>query len=119
MQQIINKGDFDDMLKLARVIIYISVNWSAQERISRNVLNTVMTELRINEFPIFKIDCSEQTNKYVEDWLVSQSPQNLYSNGYGEIIFVAYGKIIDYIKYPGELGIEKTKTKIEHWLNAS
>jgi len=38
-------------------------------------------------------------------------------NGYGETLLVNYGKVINHIKYPGELGIEKTKMKIKRWLH--
>jgi len=44
------------------------------------------------------------------------SLQDFYFNGYGETLLINYGQVVDYIRYPGQLGVEKTKLKIEHWL---
>ena len=119
IKQIVNKEDLDQMLKLAKTIIYISVNWSGQERMSRHVVNQVFDDLNVDEIPVFEIDCLGQENKYVKDWINSQSSsiQRSYLNGYGETLLVNYGKVINHIKYPGELGIEKTKMKIKRWLH--
>ena len=119
IKQIVNKEDLDQMLKLAKTIIYISVNWSGQERMSRHVVNQVFDDLNVDEIPVFEIDCLGKENKYVKDWINSQSSsiQRSYLNGYGETLLVNYGKVINHIKYPGELGIEKTKMKIKRWLH--
>jgi len=73
IKQIVNKEDLDQMLKLAKTIIYISVNWSGQERMSRHVVNQVFDDLNVDEIPVFEIDCLGQENKYVKDWINSQS----------------------------------------------
>src|SRR2546429_5204134 len=109
IKEIVDEKSFSEILKLPKAIIYISVNWSGQERLSRHVVYKIIDDLKDFEIPIFKIDCSDQQNKYVEYWLSMQSHSNLYSNGYGETLLVSNGKIGDYIKYPGELGIEKTR----------
>jgi hypothetical protein len=118
LKEIADEQSFNEMIKFPRTIIYISVNWSGYERISRYIINSVLNGFKAIEIPIFKIDCTEQEKRYVEVWLKNQSAsaQYYYSNGYGETLLVEHGQIVDVIRYPGELGIEKTRSKIEQWL---
>src|ERR1700712_4000561 len=64
--------DFLDVLKLDRAIIYMLVDWSGPERISRYTVYKVLNELDKKEIALFKINCSDQTKDYVVDWLIRQ-----------------------------------------------
>ena len=105
------------MLLMPKAIVYILVNWSGQERNSRSIVYNVLDTLKITDIPIFKIDCSEQDKRYVEDWLdsLAKDMKMFYSNGYGETLLLSHGSVIDFIKYPGNIGMEKTRMKIEDW----
>ncbi|MBL4898684.1 MAG: hypothetical protein JKX76_03435 [Colwellia sp.] len=67
--------------------------------------------------PIFKIDCSDQTKKDVDEWLIGQkeSKQYCYTDGLGETLLLDKGEIIDFIKNPGQLGFDQTQEKIKEW----
>jgi len=67
LRLIVNEQGFNEMLSLPRAIVYVSVNWSGQERVSRSIVYKALNDFKISEIPIFKIDCSEQEKKYVED----------------------------------------------------
>ncbi len=118
IRSITNKREFDEMLQIPKAIIYILANWSGQERNSRSVVYSVLNTLKITDVPIFKIDCSEQDNRYVEDWLdkLATDMKFFYSNGYGETLLVSHGIVIDFIKYPADLGVENTRLKIKGWI---
>ena len=118
LYQIIDESNFNEILKLPVAIIYITVDWSGQERISRSIIKEVLNKLDPKEIAIFEIDCSNQDKKYIGDWLTNQSKQlgHMYSNGYGETLLIKNGQVTDYIKYPGDLGIEETKVRIKQWL---
>jgi hypothetical protein len=118
IKEIVNEAELYEMLKVEKAIVWIWVNWSVYAYQSRSVIHQVLKRLELIEIPIFKIDCSEQENRYVEDWLATHSKgtEYLYSNGYGEMLLVENGRVVDYIKFPGALGIEKTKETIVGWL---
>ena len=113
---IISETDFNDVLKLPLVILYIFVDWSAQELFSRDIIFQVLNQIEANKIPIFMVDCSSQEQKYIEKWLLNQKNKVFSYGGFGETLLLKEGKIIDFIKYPADLGLSKTKEKLENWL---
>jgi hypothetical protein len=111
--------DLEDVLKLDKAIIYFLVDWSGPERLSRYAVYSVLNELKNEGTPVFKIDCSDQKKKYVEDWLTGQreSKRDFYYGGWGETILISKGQIIDVIANPSQVGLIKTKEKIKEWKN--
>jgi hypothetical protein len=109
--------EFMDTVTLDRSIIYLLVDWSGQERASRHVIYNALSDLNEDGVSVFQIDCADETNQYVLDWLIEQqnNKQGFRYGGYGETLLVERGEIIDYIKYPAELGLEKTKEKLTDW----
>ncbi len=109
--------DFLDAIKLDRAIIYLLVDWSGPERISRYYVYKALNDINKGGTPVFKIDCSDQTKKYVGAWLIGQKEnrKEFYYGGWGETLLISKGDILDFIKNPGQLGFEKTKEKIEEW----
>jgi hypothetical protein len=112
-----SQQEFLDTIMLDKSIIYLLVDWSGQERMSRAVVYKTLNDLNKDGTPVFQIDCSDQTKEYVVEWLTVQqdNKQDFYFGGYGETLLVAKGKLIDFIKYPGQLGLEKTKEKLTEW----
>lgn len=106
---------FLDLLKRKRVIVYILVNWSGPERISRYNVFRALSNIGNSGTPVFIIDCSDQNNKYVETWLSDQKRNGLYYGGFGETLLIDKGNLIDHIKNPGQLGQEQTKEKLIEW----
>lgn len=117
--EISSREEFEDLLKLDHAIIYILVDWSGSERISRYAVYKALYELDIKQIPLFKIDCSAQENRYVEDWLIQQreSLSHFYFGGNGETLFVVRGKILDFIGNPGLKESHSIKEKLEQWIN--
>ena len=111
--------EFNDVLALERAIIYFLVNWSGPERTSRIAVGLALKDLENDGTPVFQIDCSDQEKEYVVKWLIDQRKENLnfYYGGYGETVLITKGTIIDFIKFPGRLGVEKVKEKIAGWKN--
>ena len=101
--------DLQTLVKKDKVLVYIMVDWSGPERISRNVCFTAISNLKIRNGIIIEPD------KYpiFEQWY---RKQNFVPGGYGELLWVKNGNIIDYLKFPGNLGIESTKDKISSWI---
>lgn len=114
-----NQQEFQTMLQLDRAIVYISVDWSGPERISRYCVYKALSEIQHNMIPVFKIDCSEQDNRYIEEWLRDQKESNkyVYSGGCGETLLIERGHVIDMIRNPGQSGPEKTKEMLIGWHN--
>ncbi len=85
-----NQQDFLDVLKLDKAIIYLLVDWSGQERQSRKVVFQTLNELDKHGTPVFKINCSDQTKKYIVDWLIEQRQniKDFYYGGFGETLLL-------------------------------
>ncbi len=116
--EIFGREDFEDMLKLDHAIIYILVNWSGPERISRYAVYKALYELNRKQIPLYKINCSAQENSYVEEWLTKQKEayRNFYFGGYGEMLFVVRGKVLDFIGNPGKEKPDHITEKLNEWI---
>ena len=118
IKELVTEQEFIDVLKLDKVIIYMLVDWSGPERISRYLVYQVLTDLGPEEgTPVFKIDCSDQTKEYIVHWLVKQRESNKewYYGGWGETLFLNLGNIVDYIGNPAKIGRMKTEKKLAEW----
>ena len=109
--------DFLEVLKLDRAIIYMLVDWSLPERISRHNVYKALNQLDKKKISLFKINCSNQRKDYVVDWLIRQkeNQRDLYYGGCGETLLIDKGNIVDFIKNPGKLGQRQTKVKLLQW----
>ena len=119
METIYSEQQFNDVLYLPKAIIYLLVDWSGQERVSRSVILRVLNEIKgVQDVPIFKINCTDQQQKFVQAWLVSQSEnmKQFYYGGYGETLLIKKGTVADFIADPGKIGVADAKEKIEKWL---
>jgi hypothetical protein len=112
-----SQQSFLDVLALDKAIVYLLVDWSGPERASRQSIYKAFDELGKIEIPAFILDCSDPTNEYVTDWLMAQRDKRSDFNygGLGETLLIAKGDIIDFIKYPVRLGLQKTKEKLREW----
>jgi hypothetical protein len=113
-----SQESFLDILKLDKAMVYLLVDWSGPERVSRYNIYKALNEFGGKcEMPVFKIDCSDQTKEYVIDWLIGQreNKKELYYGGWGETLLIEKGTIVDLINNPGQLGLDKTKEKLKEW----
>src|SRR5688572_3914538 len=117
MIEIESEQEFSRLMELPKAIIYFQVHWSGPERVSRSIINKVLSEITLINTPIFKIDCSERL-EYVENWISNHAKniQHLIYGGWGETVLIENGKVTDFISYPAKVGTEKTKEKMESWL---
>lgn len=115
---IVTEQDFRNFVKQDKSLIYFLVDWSGPERVSRSFVYKALNELHLKELLIYKIDCSKQEKKYIEEWLVSQGENKtrFYTSGCGEFCLIKNGEIIDFISQPWQLGQNETKNKIIEWV---
>jgi len=110
------KDQFLDVLQLNKAIIYLLVNWSGGERVSRNFIYKAFSEIDKKETLLFKIDCSDQEKEYVVDWLIGQEQKKqLFYDGWGATLFLQKGKITDVIPKPLEIEFLNIKERLEKW----
>lgn len=119
VKTITTSDDFFTAINLPRIIIYLLVEWSGPERVSRSIVLKVINNIDLKGIPVYKIDCSNLNVKYVEDWMAVQAKGNaeFIYGGWGETLLVGNNKLLDFIQWPFKLGYEATKEKIEGWLN--
>jgi hypothetical protein len=112
--QLNSREDFIYFLNSKIAILYLLVEWSGTERMSRYFVYKLFDELNIK---FYMIDCSEQNQEYIETWLKEQKVTNkdFYYGGNGETLLVSNGSIIDYIRYPMAIGLDKLELKIREW----
>lgn len=117
LKELATQQDFESVLNLDKVLIYLLVDWSVPERASRYVVYKTLSDLEVNEIPVFKIDCSDQEKQYVVNWLLGQREDfyRLYYGGNGEILLLEKGKLTDFIKLPFQLGLENVRNKMLAW----
>jgi hypothetical protein len=115
---ITNEHDLAVMCQLPKAIVYIGVDWSQQERQSRQVIQEALKAIDMQHMPVFSIDCSNQQLDFFENWLIVQTQHVhlFYTGGYGETLLVQHGQVTDFINYPGKTGLEQTVVKIKSWL---
>jgi hypothetical protein len=116
IKEIGTEEEFNELLKLPNAILYLQVDWSGPERVSRSIVAKALKEIGVFELPVFKINVSEPTS-FAERWCLEQrnvQPYFIYS-GWGETVLLEHGKITDFITYPAHVGYEKTKEKIKSW----
>ncbi len=117
-----SQQSFPDILQLDKAIIYLLVEWSGPERMSRYNIYKALNELGNKcKIPVFKTDCSDQRKQFVIDWLIGQpkNQEELYYGGWGGTLLIEKGIIIDLIKNPGKLKPAMIKNKLQEWNNLS
>ena len=117
--EITKEEEFLKIIQLNKAILYLEVDWSGTEKISRHYVLKALNEMHKTGISVYKIDCSNEKKKYLVDWLVVQREINkdFIYGGCGETILISCGKIIDFILNPGRFGQANTITKLNEWKN--
>ncbi len=111
-----SEESFFNTIKNNLIIMYLKVNWSGTEMISRYYVYKTLQEINNNGIPVFKIDCSDQLKTSVLEWIIEQrNKKHFHFGGYGEVFLISNNEIIDFINNPKLIGFEKTKQKIQDW----
>ncbi len=99
-------------------LVYFMVDWSVYETISRFVVFTSILELE-NRPDIHIIDCSDQSQDYLENWLKAQDPKLkwLYAQGHGELLLIKNGALSELIKFPFRLKRDEMTAVLKKWLD--
>jgi hypothetical protein len=118
IKEITSENEFNDVIGKKKIILYLLVDWSGPERMSRYAVYQSLNDLKIIDIEIFKIDCSDQSKLYVHHWMNNQSDKlrNIYLGGNGETFLIENGKVTDFMKHPFNVGIEKTKETLQKWI---
>lgn len=114
--EIKTEEEFKQLLKYSKAILYFQVDWAGQELMSRRLLTKALWEIGVLRIPVFKINGRDQDQIYVEEWLlVHGNDLEFYYGGLGATLLIEAGYVVDYIRYPVQLGLEKLKEKIKSW----
>lgn len=117
MNKLVTDDDFAKLLACGKAIVYLLVSWSGPERQSRKLFYESLGYSGNNNCPVFELDCDlHQT--YVVEWFLNHNSDvvRLYGDGWGSILFVQSGKVVDYIKYPFAQQAE-LRQKLQLWSN--
>lgn len=114
--------EFADFLKFEKAILYLQVDWSGYEHMSRGLIYDLLIEMNQNavsnkSIPVFKLDCTGETSINIRNWFDSSRyiRKRIYSFGYGELLLVRNGVIITCIEYPADRGKEQVKSIWNSW----
>jgi hypothetical protein len=114
---------FNEMLQSDHGLIYVSFDWSGQEQASRHQVYTILIQLGFDKCWLLKPDllANDKSLSMINDWLLAQmsGTSKLRIGGYGELLFIDKGKVVEFIRYPAELGFQKTQDKIEKWKHSN
>jgi hypothetical protein len=105
MIEIKSIADFENVLKLEKTIVFIYFEWSGQARVSKNVVINWESQTK-SAIPLFEInpEDSDEFNKWVCD-------NKIHGHGYGSLVWLKKGEILDFEKYAAEFGISKLEEK--------
>jgi len=103
------------ILKTESLILHIDVNWAVQAVRSRPVVLRLQELIRrdhnLNNVVVHRIDCTEQTGELwdsLSNWFQCQGADRyLMFGGYGAVVWVRLGIIVDSVHYAADVGVEK------------
>jgi len=116
MIEVDSEAKFNRLLVLPKAIVYVQVNWSDPEKVSRQIVSKVLTEIGSFKTPVFKIDSSDPNLPFIDTWLINQRQvvNGFNYGGWGETLLIENGNITAFIG-PAKSGFEKTKEIINSW----
>lgn len=105
MKEIKTIADFENLLSLEKAIVFIYFEWSAQARISKQVVANWESQTKTT-IPFFEIEPEypDEFDKWVRD-------NDIHGHGYGSIVWLKGGRISDFEKYAAEFGILRLEEK--------
>lgn len=115
---ITGEDQFNDALESSYLILYLLVDWSGQERQSRQVVIKAVESIETN-INLEIVDCSNQCMiDYLVNWFARQGTElrRLPYHGNGELLFIKSGKFRDVIRFPFTVGADEVNFIIQQWL---
>ncbi len=106
--------EFEADLKGRRLILHIDVDWAMQAVQSRPVIadfrSALLAEPEFQDIAFRRIDCTEngKLSRALKDWLLGQAADtSCMTGGYGAILWVQSGKVVDVVHYAAEVGVPR------------
>lgn len=94
-------SDTDAIERAARAIVYLSVEWSGPERLTRRVVQSAIEALPDLGFEFFAV---EEDGTITEPWLISRGCH--HPRGCGSLMWCEQGRRVHTELLPGKLGAE-------------
>lgn len=96
------------------LVLFIDVEWSVTAVRSREVItrlnSTINADNRLSHVELRRIDCTDQNSPFADafdEWLARQNANpNLISGGYGGVVWVRSGEVVDSVPSAVESGFD-------------
>jgi hypothetical protein len=107
MQPITTESEFAEVLQAVRSILFIDFEWSGQARLSAAVINEWerTSNIWVLDCPVFKVRPDELPA--VSAWMKAQKARLEGEGGYGSLIWLRAGAIVDYEPYVVGAGLRE------------
>lgn len=92
-------------MNLEKVVVFIFFEWSGQARFSKRIINDWESQSKI-EIPVFEIN--PEDSELLSKW-VSDEVKDGY--GYGSVVWLEKGKILNFEKDAGKSGVSEIENK--------
>lgn len=112
MKYIRTVEELKEIWSLEKAIIYLQVSWALSERKSRNRLQNILNDSKVEL--LFGIDLDEfnDENDVLISWFKSGG---FRQHGNGELLMIQKGRIIEVVKNPLELDRVNLTGKLLTW----
>jgi hypothetical protein len=111
VKSITAQSEFESAINAEKAIIFITYEWSGQAIQSEQVVAKWVSEWRLWHkdllVPIFKIEPDEYS--FMLEWL----RENVNEHGYGSLVWIKDGAIVDYERFVATAGIEDVARRTE------
>jgi hypothetical protein len=116
---IVSAEDLANALRYERLILHFDADWSMYSLLSRPVIvsfkQAIEMDVGFRDVKFRRVDCTELDDPVqdaVKEWLESQNAQfDPISSGYGAIVWVASGKVVEIVPYPAEESVDNLVTR--------
>jgi hypothetical protein len=99
-----SEAEFFDVLAAERAVLYVTVDWSAPERASRELFEqfskTILADYSHLGIQLFVVP---EDAEFSRQWLQAHVARTLGSLGYGSVIWFERGEVRHFVLYPVQL----------------
>jgi len=105
VEKIKTEAEFNKVLLLDKAIVFIFFEWSGQAHVSKTALNNWENQSKF-EIPLFELN--PEDSEVFSKWICDDVED---VHGYGSIVWLGNGEILNFEKDAGKSGIFQIETK--------
>jgi hypothetical protein len=115
VQQLFHWAEVEASLHRARAIVFISVDWSCQERHSRGTFAEFVLRM-VREHSELAVWCAvvSEHSEGVPRWFEALALPGAAATGYGAVVWMQRGKAVDLVPYAAQVGAEELVNRTLH-----